>query len=90
MKGKTKEEKEHLSAVAELGCLICQMPAEVHHILEGRGGGKRDNHFDVIPLCPKHHRTGGWGVAIHAGKKTWQAKYGSERALLDEVNRRLK
>jgi hypothetical protein len=34
-----KLEKEHLSKVASLGCLICQQPAICHHI-RNRGDGK--------------------------------------------------
>lgn len=88
IKAKTKYEKEHMAAVADLGCIICGGIAELHHPL--RGGGKRVNHMDVIPLCPRHHnRPFTHGVAFHAGKKTWQAKYGTERELLDRVNKLL-
>lgn len=45
----------------------------------------RASHFDAIPLCAMHHRTGGYGVAIHAGQKTWKAKFGKQHDLLDEV-----
>ena len=34
-----KGDKEHMARIAELGCIICGMPAEVHHI--GRQGGQR-------------------------------------------------
>jgi hypothetical protein len=55
-----KLEKEHLSKVASLGCLICQKPAICHHI-RNRGDGKgnlgfgntEQLHYETIPLCPR-------------------------------------
>lgn len=86
-----KAEREHLSKLVSLGCIVCRnlgyrdSPAEVHHIRAGNGVGQRSSHFDTLPLCPGHHRTGGHGTAIHAGQKTWEAKFGSERKLLEQV-----
>lgn len=81
----TKAEKAHLNRVAEMGCIICKRPAEIHHI--GNGAmGKQASNYEVIPLCPEHHRTGGYGVAVHAGRKAWEANFGSERDLLEKVN----
>lgn len=79
-------EREHLAKVAALGCIICRMPAEIHHLRKGMGIGQRNSHFNVIPLCPNHHRTGGHGVAIHAGQKTWEANFGTESDLLIITN----
>lgn len=87
----TAAERRHLDRVAALGCIVCinlghaDSPAEIHHPRAGQGMGQRASHFDAIPLCPLHHRTGGHGVAIHAGQKTWEKKYGTERALLEQV-----
>lgn len=87
----TKAEKEHLSKVAEIGCIVClnenygQSPAEIHHIRTGQGMAQRASNYEVIPLCHTHHRTGGYGVAFHAGSKAWQERYGSEELLLDQV-----
>ena len=85
----TKEEKLHLSRVADLGCLICNRPAEIHHIRSQIGMGRRASNFEVLPLCETHHRTGGHGIAFHAGRKTWEQKYGYERDLLDKVKNML-
>ncbi len=91
----TKAEKAHLSRLADLGCIACleafgyASPAEIHHLRAGQGAGQRASHFDAIPLCPPHHRTGGHGVAIHAGRKTWEKTFGTERELLAAVRRRL-
>ena len=87
----TKDEKAHLSRVSGLGCIACRKlgyygsPAEIHHLREGQGVGMRASHYDAIPLCHIHHRTGGHGVAIHAGKKAFEAQFGTERELLEEV-----
>ena len=45
----------------------------------------------VLPLCPAHHRTGGYGVAVHGtGRAAWQAQYGTWDELLDRVDMRLR
>ena len=42
-KAKTKDEKLHMRAVADLGCIICHKmgypgsPAELHHIISNTG-----------------------------------------------------
>ncbi len=84
-----KAERQHLSKVAELGCIICQQDAEIHHIRTGMGH-KRASHYQVIPLCHAHHRTGGYGVAFHAGAKKWQDNFGNEIDLLKKCNSLLK
>ncbi|HEY2454122.1 MAG TPA: Ref family recombination enhancement nuclease [Scandinavium sp.] len=90
-KSKTKAEKLHLDRVAALGCVVCrnlrygETPAETHHIRSGCGAGQRASHLRAIPLCPTHHRTGGFGIAIHAGQRTWEEKFGSEEELLTQT-----
>jgi hypothetical protein len=81
----TKAEREHYSRVIELGCVICRMPAEIHHLLTGKGMAQKSANNRVIPLCPTHHRNGSTGVAIHAGIKTWEAKHGTEEHFLKLV-----
>ena len=85
----TKDEKKHLSAVAELGCIVCRRlgflgtPAEIHHLRAGQGWG-RSSHYSAIPLCPEHHRgkTGVHGL----GTKKFPKHYGfTEQELLEEV-----
>ena len=75
----TKDEKRHLSAVAELGCAVCRRmgyegtPAEIHHKRAGTGAGRRSSHYDAIPLCPEHHRgaTGLHGLGTKGFPKRW-------------------
>lgn len=84
----TKAEKVHRNAVAALGCIVCRnmgfddSPAELHHIRATAGMGQRSGEFEVIPLCPTHHRTGGYGHAVHAGRVMFEANHGTERELL--------
>ena len=78
-----KNKRAYFNKVAELGCIICAMPAEIHHLRTGAGIGIKSN--DVIPLCPVHHRNGGYGIAIHAGQKTFEANFGTEIELLEKT-----
>jgi len=73
-----KSERDHLSAVAARGCVICGGPAQIHHIREF---GEKRNHFKTIGLCHHHHL----GIeGIHRlGKKAWRLKYGHEREYLN-------
>lgn len=94
-KSKTKAEKLHLDRVAALGYIVCKSmgyehtPAEIHHCSKGTGLAVRADNYHVIPLCAMHHRQGGYGVAIHAGHRTWEEKYGTEAELLAQVNAEL-
>ena len=83
----TKTERIYFNKVAELGCIVCAMPAEIHHLRTGAGIGMKSK--DVIPLCPNHHRNGGHGVAIHAGRLAFEANYGTELELLEKVRKLL-
>ena len=75
----TKQEREHLSAVAEQGCILCahlgygKTPAEIHHLRRGMGMGQRNSNYNVIGLCPEHHRgaTGYHGLGRRAFERTY-------------------
>ena len=88
-KSKTKAERHHMSKVAALGCIACRKlgyldaPAELHHIRDGQGMGQRASNYEVIPLCPNHHRL--MPDAIHQSKVNFIERFGSERELLEEV-----
>ena len=89
MKGRnpSKEEKEYMDKVQQLGCIVCanrglpDVPAEIHHT---RGKTVKDAHLYVIPLCPSHHRYGGHTEPIsrHPYKKRFEDAYGTEAELL--------
>lgn len=76
----------------QIGCIVCLneldiwCPPEPHHIRAEGSAGKRAPDDATIPLCHSHHRTGGYGVAFHAGPEEWQERWGSERELLEQVN----
>lgn len=84
----TKAEKDHMDKVAALGCIACQKigyfgtPAEIHHI-SNQTMGKRASNYEVIPLCPIHHRHG--KNAIHKSRKLFESEFGTEKELLNEV-----
>ncbi len=92
---RTIEETTHLSRVAALGCIVCRkitgkyVPAEIHHIRSGTGMALRAHYSRTLPLCPRHHRTGSYGEAYHAGAKVWTFKFGSEEELLAAVRQEL-
>ena len=91
-----KAERKYLSRVAELGCIPClnmnyETPqVEIHHCRTGAGMGQRSKHIGgTVGMCVKHHRTGGYGVAIHAGQKEFERIHGTEAELLAQVDRLL-
>jgi hypothetical protein len=89
IKNKTKAEKNHLSKVADFGCIACRKigfedtPAEIHHIRDGVGMAQRATHFEVIPLCTGHHRRD--DNSIHRSKLRFESEFGTERELLAEL-----
>ena len=87
-----RDEREHLSRLSGLGCLVCRRlhgphdpgPVEIHHRRAGTGAGRRSSHWDALPLCVEHHRgkTGVHGM----GTKAFVRHYGvTEQELVDEV-----
>ena len=97
MKGRkpTKEEKKHLDAVRDLGCIVCRQfgvssPGVPHHI---NGKTTHGAHFDVINLCQNHHQTKSndkppYWISRHGdGRRAFEETYGSERKFLIETNK---
>lgn len=88
----TRSERQHLDRVADIGCIVCRIhmdrytPATIHHLRTGVGMGQKSPHGRVLPICPAHHQTGGYGVAYHAGREEWERRYGTEEELLAKVN----
>lgn len=82
------ERRKRFDALAELGCCVCvreglgRTPPEIHHLLTGRAGFRRSDDERTIGLCPYHHRHGGYGEAIHAGKRSFEVNHGTELELL--------
>lgn len=86
----TKAEKLHMRKVADLGCIACRKlgyedtPAELHHVKKGTMGKKASN-YEVIPLCPHHHRTS--NESYHLNPLWFTEKFGTQQELLEEVTR---
>ena len=51
--------------------------------------GRKSHWSNAIPLCPNHHQHGGYGIALHAGIKEFEKKYGTETKLLEKVTQLL-
>lgn len=91
----TRLEKLWMSAVASMGCCVCRRQgtrprlAAIHHIRTGIGMGQRASHFDVIPLCYRHHQ-GEEGIH-HLGRRAWERAIGiTELGLLELTNETMK
>jgi len=87
----TKDERKHYERLSQLGCIVCRnlgfgySQPHIHHIRHGAGIGQKSHWSIAIPLCPLHHQNGGFGVALHAGQKTFERKYGTESELLHQT-----
>ena len=82
-----------MTKVAAYGCIACEIDgkfteAEIHHIRNHTGLGLRPSHYNIIPLCPAHHRTS--KISVHLGKKAFIEKYGTEEQLEKQVRERIK
>jgi hypothetical protein len=86
-----KDEKNHYDKLSQLGCIVCRKegwgysPPHIHHIRHGVGLSQRSHWSLAIPLCPNHHQNGGYGIALHAGQKEFERKFGSESELLRQT-----
>lgn len=89
-------EREYKRAVMELGCVACYLKGfrdlpicDPHHIRHGAGMGQKNSDYLAIGLCRIHHTDGGFGVAFHAGPRTFQKNFLSEHDLVMLTRRRL-
>lgn len=95
-KAPTMAEKAHMGRVAALGCLVCERPAEIHHMkvnpLSGLhlGLGQRASHYHVLPLCPQHHGPDKGGGGYHDNPRDFIEQHGTEIELYRKVCWRLK
>ena len=94
MRSLTKADKERGAKLREMGCIVCvnehgvySEPA-IHHL---DGKVKEGCHQLTIPLCGRHHQVPStqkpplW-FSFHDRKAEFEASYGTERALLEQVN----
>ena len=81
--------KERFERLAEIGCIICGQPPQIHHLIgvRYRGMGQKADDMYTLPIC-LHHHTGAAGIHT-IGKRTWEAKYGTQEELLAKTNDKL-
>src|SRR5574337_2071633 len=94
----TKSDRFRFNALKDIGCICCKLdgicpniPTEIHHLVEGNN---RLGNTYTIPLCTWHHRgeaSSQWeklkGPSLARSKREFVAEYGTERELLDAVNK---
>lgn len=87
----TDREKLWIDRVVNLGCIVpgCWRPACFHHTGIQKTLGRKNHYRLGLGLCPTHHQNGGHGVAIHAGKQTFEKNFGTEISLLRKTYQRL-
>lgn len=88
-KKKRVKDGAYLNRVVSLGCLICGKRPTIHHVHKNEGMSQRASDYRSLPLCSQHHQHGGHGVAIEAGRKAFEANFGTEEELLEQVWDRL-
>jgi hypothetical protein len=72
---------EHMQAVKALPCLVCgAYGVEVHHEAKPRSD------FNVLPLCPPHHRREFGPGAFHYSPRAFYAAHGTSEELLGKVS----
>jgi len=73
-----------MGRVAQLPCLVCgAWPVDVHH------EGRPRSDFNVLALCPRHHRQEYGPGAYHYDKPAFYAKHGDSLSLLRRVSEML-
>lgn len=86
--------KQYWSEVAQLGCVVCLRPAQLHHVRGGScrglaGMGQKANDWLVIPLCMEHH-TGSLGIHATTNSVTeWEQRNGRQSYHLRKVSAKL-
>ena len=78
----TDKEREHLAAVKELPCSVCDHPgpSEAHHI-------EQRQQYTAVALCESCHR--GSLMGLHGQRRMWAIKKMSELDALNVTVRRL-
>ena len=97
----TRPERAHYTRLAALGCVVCRnnghpgTPAEIHHLRAHTGAARKAHYTECLPLCPTHHRLGdgserfGGELGYHVAPRSFEARYGTQRELLEQINGRL-
>ena len=89
----SKLDRERALKLREMGCIVCinehglNTPPAIHHI---DGQTKPNCHQLTIPLCGRHHQIksndGKWVSRHGDNRNAFEAAYGTEQELLEQVN----
>ena len=87
-----KKDKIRFDKLKQIGCIACakygkESEPVIHHIRNHTGLGLRPSHYNIIPLCPVHHRTG--KISVHLGKQAFEDRYGKQEDLAKKVRERI-
>ena len=95
MSNPTASEKKYWDLLANIvGCCACRLDGHINHhvsIHHTDGRTKPGSHMKVLPLCDRHHQTGGeQAPAIHPWSARFYEKYGTQELLIELCNKILK
>lgn len=78
----TAAQKRRHDLIADYGCIVCRMPANIHHVRAGQGMSQR-NHDKVLPLCHLHHQG---AEGYHKNRVDFETENGSELELMEIID----
>ncbi len=77
--------QRYLAHVREHGCLICQRPAQAHHLTftdkDNLRGMRRTSDADTVPLCDDHHRH----LHAYGNEQRWWAMQGIDPLMFTDA-----
>ena len=79
--------KVRFDGINQMGCVICSMPCEIHHLKGhefGTGMSLKAGDRFTIGLCTNHHR--GLQGFHSIGKRTWEEMFETQQYYLDVVD----
>jgi hypothetical protein len=98
----SKADQRRYAKLFAYGCICCRRagyysPPTMHHLVDKGDRAKSGGNAATLPLCPWHHQgipgPGGknatralLGASLADGRKPFVAQWGTERALLAQVN----
>ena len=87
-----QEALRYMRAVKALPCVCCRSPGpnDAHHCQSGRYGKAKASDFDVIPLCPRHHRQEYGPGAYHYSKREWESLHGPDYSYIEQTREAVK